>query len=275
VDEPKQSDECEERAVEPFVVQPEALVPEGEGQASGAVDEDEAVGAEEIDAPVGAGLVPEISSERVSEPSVAESPSADSISSVADSSVPEAGGSPGAQAGGGAMEVASGHESLACPQAPSGPEVGGQPLEISGSADTGLPSRRVLLADNDPNVAAILELFLKRSGAEVVSVPHGRAALEALAGDRFGLLVCDLDMPVMSGEELLELVGSDPETPPVFVISGYVDEVTSSRLRSHRAVVDVLRKPFDLRAFATRVADLLDGRGEAPPDAGVGLFGDA
>ncbi|MEY2981265.1 MAG: hypothetical protein RL562_1492 [Planctomycetota bacterium] len=136
-------------------------------------------------------------------------------------------------------------------------------------------TRRVLLADNDPNVAAILELFLRKSGAEVVSVPHGEAALEALANTCFGLLVCDLDMPVMSGEELLDRIGSEPSTPPVFVISGYVDEVTSARLRSHRAVVDVLRKPFDLRAFATRAAALLDGRGQAEPDTGLGLFGEA
>jgi CheY-like chemotaxis protein len=136
-------------------------------------------------------------------------------------------------------------------------------------------SRRVLLADNDPNVAAILELFLRKSGAEVVSVPHGQAALEVLAEDRFGLLVCDLDMPVMSGEELLDRIGSDPGTPPVFVISGYVDELTSARLRSHRAVVDVLRKPFDLRAFAARVSDLLDGRCGGVRDPGIGLFGEA
>lgn len=136
-------------------------------------------------------------------------------------------------------------------------------------------SRRVLLADNDPNVAAILELFLRKSGAEVVSVPHGQAALDALAAEGFGLLVCDLDMPVMSGEELLDRIGSDPSTPPVFVISGYVDEVTSARLRSHRAVVDVLRKPFDLRAFAARVGDLLAGRDESASDPGLGLFSEA
>ena len=153
-------------------------------------------------------------------------------------------------------------------------EPGGRPGVVPTNY-AGASGRRVLLADNDPNVAAILELFLRKSGAEVVSVPHGQAALEALAAEGFGLLVCDLDMPVMSGEELLDRIGSDPSTPPVFVISGYVDEVTSARLRSHRAVIDVLRKPFDLRAFAARVGDLLDGRGKSDPAPGIGLFSEA
>lgn len=210
----------------------------------------------------------------------------------------------GAESGGSAAEAGVGSGESADPVHEAEPVSGAAPTtaedealgEVEGSGDeevradpldsapaprvaratTARPAgRRVLLADNDPNVAAILELFLRKSGAEVVSVPHGQAALDALAAEPFRLLVCDLDMPVMSGEELLERIGADPSTPPVFVISGYVDEVTSARLRSYRAVIDVLRKPFDLRAFAARVGDLLDGCDKSSADPGLGLFGEA
>lgn len=272
MDEPNQSDACEERAVDHGAGQPEASIEVVAGSSS------EVVGAGGPEGPGGSDLVQEADPEVVPEQSVDESSSADPVPASRSALHPGPERSSVLSQQLGREEGASGDASIL---ADEGGEESNPPQETPGSVGAvtspvaSAPSRRVLLADNDPNVAAILELFLARSGAEVTSVPNGRVALEALAQERFGLLVCDLDMPVMSGEELLDQVGSDPATPPVFVISGYVDEVTSSRLRSHRAVVDVLRKPFDLRAFATRVADLLDGRGEAPPDAGVGLFGEA
>lgn len=275
MDEPNQPDACRERAVDHGAGPPETST-----EVVGGVGDlvSEAVGAGEAEDPSGSDPVHGVELEGVSEQPVDEPLPNDPVQGAQPALQPELERSPvlpeqldrgeDSSRGAACLEDEAAERGHPTQETPGSVGVVTPPL-------TSAPSRRVLLADNDPNVAAILELFLKRSGADVTSVPNGRAALEALAQERFGLLVCDLDMPVMSGEELLDQVGSDPATPPVFVISGYVDEVTSSRLRSHRAVVDVLRKPFDLRAFATRVADLLDGRGEAPPDAGVGLFGEA
>lgn len=143
------------------------------------------------------------------------------------------------------------------------------------SDESGPAAPRVLLADNDGNVAAVLAAFLTRSGLDVESVADGQAALERLRRGDIALLVCDLDMPVMSGDALLEALRDDPTCPPVLVISGYVDDASASRLGAHPAVRDVLRKPFDVRAFAAQAAALAQGGGGLEWGAGSaepGLF---
>ncbi|MGE0142867.1 MAG: response regulator [Planctomycetota bacterium] len=130
----------------------------------------------------------------------------------------------------------------------------------------------VLVADNDPHVGQVLVLFLERAGLRVEACADGRAAEARLARGGVAALVCDLDMPHMAGEVLLERLGE--RAPPTVVVSGYVDHRMEERLRAHPRVVDVLRKPFDLPSFArlvataarTEAAGPAFGAAEAPSD---------
>ncbi len=130
---------------------------------------------------------------------------------------------------------------------------------MTGPMDSAPGAPRVLLADNDRNVAAVLAAFLSRSGLAVEAVADGRAASDRLRRGDIALLICDLDMPVMSGDALLDELRGDRSCPPIVVISGYVDDASSARLSAHPAVREVLRKPFDVRAFAARAAELARG----------------
>lgn len=127
----------------------------------------------------------------------------------------------------------------------------------------------VLVADNDPHVSQVLVLFLERAGLRVEACSDGRAAAARLARGDVAVLVCDLDMPHLPGEVLLERLGE--RAPPTLVVSGYVDQRMEERLRAHPRVVEVLRKPFDLPSFARRVAQAARsepiGTGESSFDA--------
>lgn len=58
--------------------------------------------------------------------------------------------------------------------------------------------RRILVADDDPAICSVLSRVLREH--EVVCVPDGRAALDrVIAGERFDVIVCDLEMPRMGG----------------------------------------------------------------------------
>lgn len=98
--------------------------------------------------------------------------------------------------------------------------------------------------------------FLRRRGLEVEVAPDGEVALRSLEMHPFDLLVCDLDMPVMRGDELLRRIAGSRSAPPTLVISGYVDEFVERELMAHPHVRRVFRKPFDVRGF-TEVADRL------------------
>ena len=63
-----------------------------------------------------------------------------------------------------------------------------------------------------------------------------------------------LDMPRMDGRQLLARLPEIRPMPATLVISGYLDPVVEEELGGHPAVRHVLRKPFDVLAFAGLVA---------------------
>jgi CheY-like chemotaxis protein len=114
----------------------------------------------------------------------------------------------------------------------------------------------VLVADNDIGVNHVLREVLRRQGVRAEAVADGTQALARLRLGGVALLVCDLDMPTMSGEELLAETATWVEPPPTVVISGYLDADSAERLRRHPHVRQALRKPFDVLAFGRLVANL-------------------
>ena len=140
---------------------------------------------------------------------------------------------------------------------------GGDTTKIRRSTMTA-PRPTVLIADNDESVVAVLRLFLEREGLAVEVACDGLRARERMLARRFDVLVCDLDMPLLAGERLLEALG--PSAPPTVVASGYIDALVEGRLRRCPSVRDVLRKPFDLMRFARLVAPI--ARGDGAPNSG-------
>ncbi len=131
----------------------------------------------------------------------------------------------------------------------------------------------VLIADNDVAVSALLAEILVRAGLTVQQAFDGEAARAQVRDPAVRVLVCDLDMPRASGLDVLESMGDLPRAPATVVISGYVDGAIADRLARLAHVRDVLRKPFDLLAFAARVRELAGGApggGAAGPSAPAG-----
>lgn len=130
----------------------------------------------------------------------------------------------------------------------------------------------VLIADNDRAVSGLLGEVLQQAGVAVRFAYDGDEAARMARDDDVALLVCDLDMPKASGLEVLEGLGELESPPAAMVVSGYVDQRVEARLSALPFVREVLRKPFDLLAFSTRVRCLLDAAAPAA-DEPAGLFG--
>lgn len=123
----------------------------------------------------------------------------------------------------------------------------------------------VLLADNDAAVSSLLAEVLVRAGLAVEQVYDGEAAVyRASAGD-IAVLVCDIDMPKISGIEVVEALRELPRPPLTLMISGYIDHAVEERLGRLAFVRAILRKPFDLLAFAEAVRSLA---ADPPPRSG-------
>ncbi|HSL03843.1 MAG TPA: response regulator [Nitrospiraceae bacterium] len=124
---------------------------------------------------------------------------------------------------------------------------------------------RVLVVDDEADVRKSVRLILSKAGYDVVEAEDGEAGVRAIKhGDNpiaLGAIICDLNMPKMSGMEAITYFRSCFPHASVIVLSG---EVTSERagLLLVQGVSSILSKPIDQDTLLAVVKKAFDGRGE-------------
>jgi DNA-binding NtrC family response regulator len=79
----------------------------------------------------------------------------------------------------------------------------------------------ILIADDDSSFRRVLEYQLKQADYEVLTAEDGRKALEIFSQNRCHAVLTDLDMPGLSGSELLKAVKQQSPDTPVIIITAY------------------------------------------------------
>lgn len=67
--------------------------------------------------------------------------------------------------------------------------------------------KKIIIADDEPHVLRVLKLSLEREGYAVEAYGNGKAALEAIQRESPDILITDIQMPTMGGEELCHQIG--------------------------------------------------------------------
>jgi len=80
---------------------------------------------------------------------------------------------------------------------------------------------RILLVEDEPNMARTLAKNLERAGHRVEHAPNGADALARLADTPFDVVLTDLKMPVMDGMALVRALHARGRAPAVVVLTGY------------------------------------------------------
>ena len=119
----------------------------------------------------------------------------------------------------------------------------------------------VLIADDDPVVRLLVATALGKAGYRVSEADDGETALELLfAGTSVALLVTDIHMKRMNGDELLRRLRGDERFArlPVLVLTGSAEVGCEAELIAAGAT-DCIRKPVNPGTLVARVrAALLD-----------------
>ncbi|MDO8963816.1 MAG: ATPase, T2SS/T4P/T4SS family [Coriobacteriia bacterium] len=102
--------------------------------------------------------------------------------------------------------------------APRSPAVSGGPA--SEPASVRAIAARILLAEDDEDARAYVRRMLERAGYDVTCAIDGGAALVALGGSHFDLIIADVQMPTLDGFALLEVVSQQPIPTPVIMLTG-------------------------------------------------------
>jgi len=118
---------------------------------------------------------------------------------------------------------------------------------------------RVLLVEDYPDLAEVMAEFLRAEGLDVTTALSGREALEAAAASRPQLLLCDLNLPDMSGLDVVRGLRSHPATEEVYAVILTAMRETEPAQRSEAEALGVnafMFKPITLEAIRTLMETL-------------------
>jgi len=116
-------------------------------------------------------------------------------------------------------------------------------------------NERILIAEDEEIVRTNIQEYLGSEGYDVDTAPDGRAALDRVLGEDYGLVITDIQMPGMDGIELLgHIVAQRPDTS-VLIITAYASvETALAALR--QGAYDYLLKPVAFEDLIKRIQNL-------------------
>jgi CheY-like chemotaxis protein len=125
-----------------------------------------------------------------------------------------------------------------------------------------MADKEILVADDDSNVRLMFRLILEGAGYAVREAPNGIGALILIRDALPDLVLTDMVMPVMDGEELISRLRSDPRTAalPILAVSGHANTRGKAQLAD-----GILAKPIDRKVLIEAVASLLEERERSGP----------
>ena len=77
---------------------------------------------------------------------------------------------------------------------------------------------KILVVDDDPNVQRLLQYTLKQEGYEVVSAVDGAEGFRLWASELPDLILLDVDLPGMNGDEVCRRLKNDPRTQLIPIV---------------------------------------------------------
>lgn len=127
-----------------------------------------------------------------------------------------------------------------------------------------MPSTLVLIADDDPVVRRVLSRCLRAAGLDTREAADGRQALEAARAVAFDLVILDLAMPGLDGQQVCAALREEPGTSalPILVLTGKASERSELDLL-HMGADEFMGKPFCSNELVARVHALIRRAGVA------------
>jgi len=133
---------------------------------------------------------------------------------------------------------------------------------------------RILIVDDEPSIRRLLRTSLVSQGFQIVEAATGREALDEVGQAQPDLIVLDLGLPDMQGQEVIRLLRGQGSSVPIVVLSSRTDE-TGKVEALDLGADDYVTKPFGTDELLARIRTALRHRlqqqGERPVFSSGGL----
>jgi two-component system OmpR family response regulator len=114
---------------------------------------------------------------------------------------------------------------------------------------------KILIIEDDSELALILTNYLTKHDMEVVGAEDPYIGLSLLTQHKFDLVILDLTLPGMDGLEVVEKIRKMSNIP--IIISSARDDITDKVIGMERGADDYMPKPYDPRELVTRIKTIL------------------
>ncbi len=115
--------------------------------------------------------------------------------------------------------------------------------------------KRILVADDDAKIVSLLQLRLEQNGYSVLTAKDGEEALEKTRIHKPDLLLLDVSMPKIDGDQVYMALHSDPQTQkiPILMMTGLRsdEEIEASREEG------IVAKPVNFDKLMTKIKTYL------------------
>ena len=116
-------------------------------------------------------------------------------------------------------------------------------------------SGKILVVEDNKEISGLLTSFLEENGYEITQVFEGNNASSVIKRERFDLILMDLMLPFISGEELIKELRGFSDTPVIVLSAKSMLETRLEVLRI--GADDYILKPFDLNEVLVRIEVVL------------------
>ena len=121
-------------------------------------------------------------------------------------------------------------------------------------------NRKILLIDDEPDIAKLTEFLLRKSGFEVITLQDGALGFNKAMSENPDLILLDLNIPAMTGKEICLKLKSDEKLKsiPVIILSASTENIRQTA--EEIGADDYLMKPFEFDEILEKIRNLLGER---------------
>ncbi|XUX01437.1 MAG: response regulator transcription factor [Dehalogenimonas sp.] len=116
-------------------------------------------------------------------------------------------------------------------------------------------NRKILVVDDEHKIIDIVRAYLEREGFKVVTASDGESALRVFRQEKPDLIVLDLMLPGLSGDEVCRAIRKESDVPIIMLTAR--DELTDKIVGLELGADDYLTKPFEGRELVARIKAIL------------------
>jgi len=127
-------------------------------------------------------------------------------------------------------------------------------------------ARKVLIVEDDHNIADLLRLYLEKEGYEVAIAPDGVKGVERFRSEQPDLVLLDVMLPGMDGWAVCRSIRTESKTPIIMLTAKSETEDKVYGLK--QGADDYITKPFEMKEVLARIEAVLRRSGMEPEKGG-------